>query len=58
MHAAGPQCVESIRWSLPSSTCAGGILWQTVVFKQHASFGYGKHSLAMGDGVEFDGLGS
>ncbi|MEO6227218.1 MAG: YdeI/OmpD-associated family protein [Thermomonas sp.] len=58
VHAACPQVEESIRWSMPSFTYAGGILCQMAAFKQHASFGYWKHALVMGEGVERDGMGS
>lgn len=58
VHAACPQVEESIRWGMPSFSHAGGILCQMAAFKQHASFGYWKHALVMGEGVERDGMGS
>ncbi|MDI1253593.1 YdeI/OmpD-associated family protein [Thermomonas sp.] len=58
VHAACPQVEESIRWSMPSFSHAGGIVCQMAAFKQHASFGYWKHALVMGEGVERDGMGS
>ncbi len=58
VHAACPQVEESIRWSMPSFTYAGAILCQMAAFKHHASFGYWKHALVMGDGVARDGMGS
>ena len=58
VHAACPQVEESIRWSMPSFTYAGAILCQKAAFKQHASFGYWKHALVMGEGVARDGMGS
>lgn len=58
IHEACPQVEESIRWSMPSFTYAGSILCQMAAFKQHASFGYWKHALVMGEGVERDGMGS
>lgn len=58
VHAACPQVEESIRWSMPSFSHAGAILCQMAAFKQHASFGYWKHALVMGEGVERDGMGS
>ena len=58
VHQACPQVEESIRWSMPSFSHADGILCQMAAFKQHASFGYWKHALVMGEGVERDGMGS
>lgn len=58
VHAACPEVEESIRWNMPSFTYAGAILCQMAAFKQHASFGYWKHALVMGDGVERKGMGS
>ncbi|MGV8942593.1 YdeI/OmpD-associated family protein [Thermomonas sp.] len=58
VHEVCPQVVESIRWSMPSFSHAGAILCQIAAFKQHASFGYWKHVLVMGEGVERDGMGS
>ena len=58
VHEACPQVAESIRWGMPSFSHAGGILCQMAAFKQHASFGYWKHALVMGEGVERDGMGS
>jgi uncharacterized protein YdeI (YjbR/CyaY-like superfamily) len=58
VHAACPQVEETIRWGMPSFTHAGGILCQMAAFKQHASFGYWKHALVMGEDVERDGMGS
>jgi hypothetical protein len=37
---------------------AGGILCSMAAFKQHVSFGFWKHALVMGEGVERDGMGS
>jgi len=58
VHAACPHVAESIRWSMPSFSHAGAILCQMAAFKQHASFGYWKHALVMGEGAERDGMGS
>ncbi|MEO6154118.1 MAG: YdeI/OmpD-associated family protein [Thermomonas sp.] len=58
VHTACPQAEESIRWGMPSFSHAGSILCQMAAFKQHASFGYWKHALVMGEDAERDGMGS
>lgn len=58
VHAACPQVEESVKWSMPCFSHAGGILCSMAAFKQHVSFGYWKHALVMGEGVERDGMGS
>ena len=57
VHAACPQVEETIKWGMPSFVHAGAILCGMAAFKQHASFGYWKHALVMGD-AERDGMGS
>ena len=57
VHAACPRVEETIKWGMPSFTYAGGILAGMAAFKRHASFGYWKHALVMGE-AERDGMGS
>ena len=57
VHAACPQVEETIKWGMPSFVHAGAILCGMAAFKQHASFGYWKHALVMGE-AERDGMGS
>ena len=39
VHAACPDCEETMKWSAPSFTYRGKILCGMAAFKQHASFG-------------------
>src|SRR3546814_12620767 len=58
VHEACPDVEETIKWGAPSFVHAGGILAGMAAFKQHASFGYSKHALVVGEGAERDGMGS
>lgn len=58
VHEACPQVEETIKWGMPAFVHAGGILAGMAAFKQHASFGYWKHALVVGEGVERVGMGS
>ena len=58
VREACPQVRESIKWGAPSFGHAGGILCGMAAFKRHVSFGFWKHALVMGEGVERDGMGS
>jgi uncharacterized protein YdeI (YjbR/CyaY-like superfamily) len=49
---------ETLKWSAPSFLHAGSILCGMAAFKQHASFGFWKHALVMGEEVPRDGMGS
>ena len=40
VHAACPDCEETLKWSSPSFTYKGAILAQMAAFKAHASFGF------------------
>src|SRR3546814_19552033 len=53
-----PDVEETIKWGAPSFVHAGGILAGMAAFKQHASSGYWKHALVVGEGAERDGMGS
>ncbi|MUV14431.1 YdeI/OmpD-associated family protein [Noviluteimonas gilva] len=58
VHEACPQVEETIKWSMPTFVYGGGILCGMAAFKQHASFGYWKHALVVGEGEPRDGMGS
>ena len=58
VHEACPGVEETMKWSMPTFVYAGGILAGMAAFKQHASFGYWKHALVMGEDAQRDGMGS
>lgn len=58
VHDACRQVEETIKWGSPSFVYAGGILCGMAAFKQHASFGFWKHALVMGEAAARDGMGS
>ncbi len=58
VHQACPDVEESIKWGMPSFSHAGGILCGMAAFKRHASFGFWKHALVVGEGQQRDGMGS
>ena len=58
VREACPQVEETIKWGMPTFVHAGGILCGMAAFKQHASFGYWKHALVVGEGEPRDGMGS
>lgn len=58
VHEACPQVEETIKWGMPTFLHAGGILCGMAAFKQHASFGFWKHALVVGEGEPRDGMGS
>lgn len=61
VHEACPAVEETLKWSAPSFVYAGGILCGMAAFKQHASFGFWKHALIVGeteDGMLREGMGS
>lgn len=57
VHEACPPVEETIKWGMPFFSHAGGILCHMAAFKQHASFGFWKHTEIMGDAAR-DGMGS
>lgn len=57
VHEACPSVEETLKWGMPSFQYGGGILCQMAAFKQHASFGFWKHSEVMGTQAR-DGMGS
>ena len=63
VHEGCPQVEETIKWGMPTFEYAGGILCGMAAFKQHASFGFWKHALVLGEGGHADekprdGMGS
>jgi hypothetical protein len=63
VHEACPEAEETIKWGMPTFMSGGSILCGMAAFKAHASFGFWKHALVMGDagkdeGVERVGMGS
>jgi len=57
VQRACPEVEETLKWRMPTFT-HHGILCGMAAFKQHVSFGFWKHSLVIGQGVERDGMGS
>ena len=49
VHAASPQIEESMKWSFPHFMYKG-ILCSMAAFKEHAAFGFWKHSLVIDRG--------
>ena len=58
VHEACPDVEETIKWGMPTFVYAGGILCGMAAFKQHASFGFWKHALVVGEGSPAEGMGS
>ena len=58
VHEACPEVEETIKWGMPTFVHAGAILCGMAAFKQHASFGFWKHALVVGEGEPRDGMGS
>jgi len=58
VHEACPDAEETLKWGAPSFLHAGGLLCMMAAFKRHASFGFWKHALVMGEEVPRDGMGS
>jgi len=58
VHEACPDVEETIKWGMPTFMHAGGILCGMAAFKRHASFGFWKHALVVGDGSPAEGMGS
>jgi len=58
VHAACPDCEETLKWSMPSFMYKGEILAGMAAFKQHATFGFWRGSLVVGNGNEqMSGMG-
>src|SRR5690606_27630313 len=58
VHEACPEVEETIKWGMPTFMHAGGILCGMAAFRQHASFGFWKHALVVGDDQPQTGMGS
>lgn len=58
VHEACPDVQETLKWGMPSFVYAGGILCSMAAFKRHASFGFWKQSLVVGDDAVGEGMGS
>ena len=55
VHAACPECEETLKWSAPSFTYRGKILCGMAAFKQHAAFGLWQGAMIVGsDGRRLD----
>jgi uncharacterized protein YdeI (YjbR/CyaY-like superfamily) len=52
VHAACPECEETLKWSSPTFMYRGEMLCSMAAFKAHAAFGFWKGSLVVGDGAE------
>lgn len=58
VHAACPDCEEALKWSSPSFLYKGEILAGMAAFKRHATFGFWRGSLVVGNGNEqISGMG-
>jgi uncharacterized protein YdeI (YjbR/CyaY-like superfamily) len=58
VHAACPECEEALKWSSPSFMYKGEILAGMAAFKAHATFGFWKGSLVVGEGdAQASGMG-
>lgn len=49
VHAACPDCEETLKWSMPAFLYKGEILAHMAAFKSHASFGFWRGSLVVPD---------
>lgn len=58
VHEACPDVDETIKWGAPNFVYAGGIVCMMAAFKQHASFGFWKEALVVGEDAERTGMGS
>lgn len=58
VHEACPDVEETIKWGAPNFVYAGGILCMMAAFKQHASFGFWKEALVVGEDTGRKGMGS
>ena len=52
VHAACPDCEETLKWSSPTFMYRGEMLAGMAAFKQHATFGFWRGSLVVGDTAE------
>jgi uncharacterized protein YdeI (YjbR/CyaY-like superfamily) len=58
VHAACPDCEETLKWSSPTFMYRGEMLAGMAAFKQHATFGFWRGSLVVGEGdQQMSGMG-
>ncbi len=58
VHAACPDCEETLKWSMPTFMYKKEILASMAAFKQHATFGFWRGSLIVGKSDEpMSGMG-
>jgi uncharacterized protein YdeI (YjbR/CyaY-like superfamily) len=58
VHAACPECEETLKWSMPTFMYKKEILASMAAFKQHATFGFWRGSLIVGESDEpMSGMG-
>lgn len=58
VHSACPDCEETLKWSMPYFLYKGEMLAGMAAFKQHATFGFWRGSLVVGEGkAEMDAMG-
>jgi uncharacterized protein YdeI (YjbR/CyaY-like superfamily) len=58
LHEAGPELVETIKWSMPHFTYKGRLFAGMAAFKAHATFGLWQANAVLGDtGSERDAMG-
>lgn len=52
VHSACPECEETLKWNMPAFMYKGEILAHMAAFKRHATFGFWRGSLVVGDAGE------
>jgi len=57
VHAACPECEETLKWSMPSFLYKGKILAGFAAFKAHATFGYWNDSMLSEDSKNRSAMG-
>lgn len=57
IHVACPECEETLKWGAPTFMYKGAILASMAAFKAHATFGFWKGSLVVGEGARMSGMG-
>ncbi|WP_129791908.1 YdeI family protein [Sphingosinicella sp. CPCC 101087] len=58
VHAACPDCEETLKWGAPHFTYRGEMLAGMAAFKQHATFGFWRGGLVVGqEKVQMSGMG-
>src|SRR5688500_8307295 len=58
VHSACSDCEESLKWSMPYFLYKGEMLAGMAAFKKHASFGFWRGSLVVGEGkADADAMG-